>query len=105
VTGVSPRDRAKSIGLGALAGILAGVPAAVAGAWAFATFAAEKVIEPHLVESEIRVEMMCAWARSSDDRDRVRAANDARVCIAVGAKCEAVPPIPANPLLDKCGKR
>jgi hypothetical protein len=68
--------------------------ATVTLAWAVGVTAAEHVMGPHLAESKVRVEIMCAWARDEIESRRA-------ICDAVGAKC---PPsnLKANPLLRGC---
>ncbi len=92
------REKAKGMGLGVLLTFLP----ALGGAWAMANVAADRVLGPHIAEASLRVQMMCAWAKASDERDRVQLENQMAICREVGATCKGSPELPANPLLEKC---
>lgn len=70
-----------------LIGVLAAIVPAIGAAWAFATVAADHVLQPHISQAKARVHLMCMVAEHQNKSIKA-------VCDAVGADC------PTDTLID-----
>lgn len=63
-----------------LLGVIASVPVAIGGSWAFATAAANHILQPHIQSASVRVNIMCKVAEIQNQ-------NLKAICDEVGAAC------------------